>query len=64
MSSSAEAREQFENEWRQIRVHFRWCLDHMSDEDVEEIKVLARTAYSQGRIDEAFSHMKQMRRVK
>ena len=64
MSSSAEAREQFETEWKQIRVHFRWCLDHTSVENVEEIKVLARTAYSQGRIDEAFSHMHMMRRGK
>ena len=59
----SEARDQFESEWKQILVHFRWCLDHMHPEDIEEIKVLARTAYSQGRIDEAFAHMQHQRRM-
>ena len=63
-ATSAEVREQFETEWRQILTHFRWCLDHLHPDDLEEIKVLARVAYSQGRIDEAFSHMRQMRGVK
>ena len=56
------AREQFESEWKQILVNFRWCLDHMHEDDVEEIKILARTAYSQGRIDEAFHQLQVQRK--
>ena len=62
LATSAEVREQFETEWRQILVHFRWCLDNLHREEVEEIKVLARTAYTQGRTDEAFHQMRQMTR--